>query len=112
MKIFKQYGSKERLLEIFQKVNSLNENEIDRVNYKTLFDALIRNTKIIKDKTLDDIAYRTDDFIKNNIINIEELSDLYKNDIIQNLDGFPIIDNSDYLNYYTFITKVKEALNR
>jgi hypothetical protein len=112
MKIYKSYGSKERLLEMFQNMRVLNENEIDKVNYKMLFDALIKNTEIIKDKILDDIAYRTDDFIKNNIVSIEELSDLYKSNIIQNLDGFPIIDNSDYLNYNIFINKVKEALNR
>lgn len=112
MKIYKQYGSKEKLLEMFQNMKILNENEINKINYRELFNILNKNTKIIKNKSLDDFAYRVDDLYKNNIITMEDLSDLYDHNVIQNLDGFPIIDNIEYLDYNNFISKLKEILNR
>jgi len=112
MKIYKSYGSKERLLEMFQNMQILNENQIDNINYKQLYNVLVNNTKIIKDKSLDDIAYRTDDLIKNNIIDINNLSNLYDHNIIQNLNGFPIIDNNEYLDYNNFLIKINEILNK
>lgn len=91
-----------------KKANNGRDVFVD-IDWQMIFDCLIQNTKIIKDKTESGITYNTSDFTDDDgMLSYESLKHLENHDLIYIFDGLPIIDEPKYLDYQSFYNKAKE----
>lgn len=104
-----QPGDAEYHNDFGHKMANNGQNVFANIDWETFYKFLVRNTKIIKDKEDIGIAYNVGDFTDDDgMLSHESLKHLEDHDLIYIFDGFPIIDNPEYLDYQSFYNKAKE----